>query len=285
MNNNNSTLLSDIRTNYHRLSPAQKGIADYVLANTKEVVYLTITDLAEKCSVSETTILRFLNKINLTSYQVFRVGIAQHEANGAKDFTASEISQEDNADEIIKKIISSTTTAVNDISNILSSKTVDKCTSMILNAERVYIYGNGSSAYIAGDFHHKLLRMGISSSTDDNDHMISISSNHAKKNDLFILVSHSGETKTILSCAKQAKTNGAKTISLTSYANSSLSQVSNETLLSSSSETKFRPDAMLSRIIQLVIIDIISVCCFIKMGNKSIAAVKKSQKAVAQHKR
>ncbi len=84
MNNNNSNLLSDIRTNYHRLSPAQKGIADYVLANTKEVVYLTITDLAEKCSVSETTILRFLNKINLTSYQVFRVGIAQHEAAGAK---------------------------------------------------------------------------------------------------------------------------------------------------------------------------------------------------------
>ena len=98
--------------------------------------------------------------------------------------------------------------------------------------------------------------------------MISISSYHAEKDDLFILVSHSGETRSILSCAKQAKENGAEIISLTSYAHSSLSQISDETLLSSSSETKYRPDAMLSRIIQLVIIDIITVCCFNKNGGK-----------------
>ncbi len=285
MDNSKSNLLSTIRTNYHRMSPAQKGIADYVLANTKKVVYLTITDLAEKCGVSETTILRFLNKISINSYQVFRVEIAQLEANETRDFTASEISSDDNAENIIKKIISSTSTAVNDLANIINHSTVEKCTSMILAAERIFVFGIGASSLVAGDFHHKLLRMGINSSTDNDDHMISIRSYHAGEKDLFIMVSHSGETQSILSCADKARENGAAVISLTSYAHSSLSRISDETLLSSSSETKYRPDAMLSRIIQLVIIDIITVCCFIKLGDSGIEAVKMAQKAVAQHKR
>ena len=285
MKQNKSNILGSIRTNYHRLSPAQKIIADYVMNNTREVVYLTITDLAEKCSVSETTILRFLNKIGLTSYQVFRVEIAQLEAKDTQDFTTSEISSKDSAEEIIKKIIFSTSTAVNDISNILQAETVRECSEMILKSERIFVFGIGASALIAGDLNHKLLRMGINSVTDNDDHMISIRSYQAGKKDTFILVSHSGESKTLLDCAERAKSKGAEVFCITSYTHSSLSQISDRTLLSSSSETKYRPDAMLSRIIQLVIIDIITVYCFIKMGDRGIEAVKQSQMAVAQHKR
>jgi len=71
------TIFSHIRTRYHILSPTQKRIADFVLSNSDGVFLLSLSQLAEKCDTSETTILRFLHKLGFDSYQVFRVRIAQ----------------------------------------------------------------------------------------------------------------------------------------------------------------------------------------------------------------
>ena len=70
------SILTTIRTRYHTLSDVQKSIADYVLANSSEVMLHSISDIAARCSTSETTIMRFIRKLGYKSYQVFRVQIA-----------------------------------------------------------------------------------------------------------------------------------------------------------------------------------------------------------------
>lgn len=59
------SLFTDIRTKYNTLSPAQKHIADFVLNHFEQVILLSISDLAEQCGTSETTIVRFLRKLGL----------------------------------------------------------------------------------------------------------------------------------------------------------------------------------------------------------------------------
>jgi len=285
LNRDRYHIFSSIRTNYHCLSTAQKHIADYVLSNSQEVFYLSISELAYKCKVSETTILRFLKKINYDSYQVFRVEMAQVNANSTQNYAVSEITDTDTPAEITGKIISSTVTAVTDIANILPEKTITACVEAILNAGMVYVFGVGSSAYIAGDLYHKISRLGLRTCSEKNDQMISLLSTHIREEDTVILVSHSGESRPILESARMARENGAFVCAITSYARSSLSGLAQCVLLSSSSETKYRPDAMLSRIIQMVIVDIISINCIIQMGETAIEAIKKSQMAVARHKR
>lgn len=63
-------LFSHIRTRCNTLSPAQKQIADFVLTHSEQVILLSLADLADQCSTSETTILRFLRKIGFDSYQI-----------------------------------------------------------------------------------------------------------------------------------------------------------------------------------------------------------------------
>jgi len=278
-------IFSSIRTNYHSLSSAQKRIADYVLGHSSEVVYLSISELAYQCKVSETTVLRFLKKIEYDSYQVFRVEIAQINAETAQDYSVSEISPSDTASEIRSKVISSTITAVKDVEEILHPDDIERCVKAILGADMVYIFGVGSSAYIAGDLYHKLSRLGIRAVTDGNEQMIALHSAHMSTRDTLILVSHSGESSSILESARLAREKGAAVCAITSYARSTLSELADCLLLSSSSEMKYRPDAMLSRIIQLVIVDIISISCMLKMGSPAIEAIKISQMAVARHKR
>jgi len=278
-------IFSSIRTNYHCLSSAQKRVADYILANSSEVLYLSISELAFKCNVSETTVLRFLKKIDYDSYQVFRVEIAQSNAEATQSYSVSEITSSDSTAEIIQKVISSTATAVTDVRKILTEKAVEGCVKAILESRLVYMFGVGSSAYIAGDLYHKISRLGIRAVTDSNEQMIALHSAHFNSSDTVFLVSHSGESSSILESAQLARENGAHVCAITSYANSTLANRADCVLLSSSSETTYRPDAMLSRIIQLVIVDVISISCIVRMGGTAIDAIKTSQMAVARHKR
>lgn len=278
-------IFTAIRTNYHRLSKAQKSVADYILLNSREVLYLSISDLAEKCDVSETTIVRFLKKIDYNSYQVFRVEIAQINRESNQDLVNPEISSDDDSASVIEKVISTTATALSDVRNILSPQAIDGCVQSILRADRVLVFGVGASFYIAGDLYHKLSRLGIHCATESDDQMIALLSSHTQHTDSIILVSHSGESSTILDCAKESSKNGASVCSITSYAHSTLAGLSDHVLLSSSSETKYRPDAMLSRIIQMAIVDIISIRVLIETGEKAREAILESQMAVARYKR
>ncbi len=282
---NRGHILSTIRTSYHKLSDAQRRVADYVLLHSGELFYHSISELAENCDVSETTVVRFLKKIQYDSYQVFRIEMAQSEENGHLEPGLAQIEPGDNSKEIVEKVLSSSATALSDAKNIISGEEVAACVEDILSAARVLCFGVGASFYIAGDLYHKLSKLGISASTESDEQMISLLSSHTGENDTLILVSHSGESSTILDSARISKEKGARVCAITSYPHSSLAQLADRILLSSSSETKYRPDAMLSRIIQLAIIDMITIRATFMKGESAIAAIKRSRMAVARHKR
>ena len=282
---NRGHILSTIRTSYHKLSDAQRRVADYVLLHSGEILYHSISELADSCDVSETTVVRFLKKIQYDSYQVFRVEMAQSEEKGHFEASPSEIDPSDKSDEIVEKVLSSSATALNDAKSIISGEEMAACVEDLLSAGRVLCFGVGASFYIAGDLYHKLSKLGISAAAESDEQMISLLSSHTGQNDTLVLVSHSGESRTILESARVSKDKGARVCAITSYPHSTLAELADRVLLSSSSETKHRPDAMLSRIIQLAIIDMITIRATFMKGESAIAAIRRSRMAVARHKR
>jgi DNA-binding MurR/RpiR family transcriptional regulator len=74
-------------------------------------------------------------------------------------------------------------------------------------------------------------------------------------------------------------------IAFTSYRNSSITKYADVVLLSSANETKYRSDALVSRILQLVIIDILYVSIVLEMGPKAVERINRSRLAVAGKKR
>ena len=64
----NGQVFALIRTKYNTLSESQKVVADYIMENPEQVIANTLSDTAYACSVSEPTVLRFLRKIDFTSY-------------------------------------------------------------------------------------------------------------------------------------------------------------------------------------------------------------------------
>lgn len=277
-------LFSQIRTRYHVLSPAQKHIADVVLNNPEQVILCSLGDLAEKCGTSETTILRFLRKLGFDSYQVFRVRIAQDLSNNSAQAIYEEIHKTDTTEQIRQKVIMSTVDSIQDLNNLVSDELLEKVSALLIKAKRVLFCGVGASGVIAIDAFHKFLRLGFNASYYNDAHFMSIACASTDEETLVVVVSHSGESRDVLDAAVLAKENGAKVVVLTSYIHSSVAKYADAVLLSSSNETKYRSDAMASRILQLVIIDILYVHVVLQLGQKGIASVNKSRLAVAKKK-
>lgn len=65
-------IITTIRRSYHSLTESQTKVADYIVANSLEVLGLTISELARKVGVSDPTITRFCHALRLSGYPQLR---------------------------------------------------------------------------------------------------------------------------------------------------------------------------------------------------------------------
>jgi len=278
------SLFTDIRTKYHTLSPTQKQVADFMLNNSEQVILLSITDLAEKCNTSETTVVRFLHKLGFKSYQFFRVRMAQEITEQSVQGIYEEISKEDSAEQIREKVILSTVNSLQDLNKMIDGEVLGRVVDLIITSDKIIICGLGASGAVAMDAFHKFLRLGLNVVAFTDNHLMSIGCAQATQNTTVLAMSHSGESRDILEAVGLAQEVHAHIVALTSYQHSSVTKLADYILLSSSNETKFRSDAMTSRILQFVTIDMLYVLLVLKLGRSAVRSVNKSRLAVAAKK-
>ena len=273
-----------IRVKYNTFSSSQKVVADYVLEHAKDVMMNTLNELASACQVSETTVLRFLHKINFSSYQLFRIKLTQELSKDSPHAVYQEVDFQDDTQAVKNKIIDSTINSLRDSREIIDAQSVDRFADLILGAGRILIIGVGASAFIAMDMFHKFTRLGLNVICSHDPHISNILATNLTDKDILITISHSGESREILDALALARDNKCQVAAVTSYLKSTLANEADCVLCSSSLETSFRSDAMTSRIIQLVIIDIVFVTLVTRLGAKILPQIYKTKVAVAKNK-
>ena len=70
-------ILEWIHTRYFQLTPAEKKVADYVLAQPHQIQFMSITQLAEECGAAEATISRFCRSLQLKGFNAFKIELAK----------------------------------------------------------------------------------------------------------------------------------------------------------------------------------------------------------------
>ncbi len=276
-----ANVFTEIRTRYHILSKVQKNIADYIFENPRKVILFSIGDLAETCSTSETTIMRFLRKINFKSYQVFKVTLAQELSVGAERSVYEDVRADDDIQAIMRKVLYSTNNSINDLESIVDRLVLEKVVERMVEARRILFTGVGATGLIASDAFYEFAKLGLDVHMSTDPPIMHILAAHAAADDLVFAVSHSGETQDILNCVRLARERGASVVALTSYGDSSLTRLADYVLLSSTTETEYRSDAMLSRITQLVIIDILYVATILRLRPESFESLKRTAAVLA----
>lgn len=283
-------VFTEIRVKYNTLSKNQKIIANYILDNKDKCVRMTLRELGNECRLSETTIIRFINKLDYTSYQAFRLDMAQDvmKNNAAIQGNVEEqheIKAGDSPEEIKNKVISIAASAITDINKLVDGQKLAKITELIEKSNKIMFFGAGGSGVIATDEYHKFLRCGLDVINESNTHIALIHAALLSENDLLILISHEGESKEVIECAKLAKHSGATVLGITSYMNSDLAKLADLCIFSSTNDSPYYTDDMVSRIVQLVIMDMVVITLSTRIDDVNRKrAIEKSEYAVSEMK-
>ncbi|SDY21399.1 MurR/RpiR family transcriptional regulator [Eubacterium barkeri] len=278
------SLLPLIRTKYNTFSKNQKIIADYILNHTDSASMLSITDLAKYCDTSETTVMRFLKKMDYDSYQTFRINLAREVSKDPSGTINDELRPGDSIHEIKAKVISHNLTAVKDVAHSLPDSLIQSVLDTLFQAERIFFFGVGASAAIASDALHKFAKIGLNVNSFPDPHLMNILLSHAGPGDVLFAISHTGESLEVLKTVDIAKNRGVQIIGMTSFSNSTLAKSVDFFLSSSTNDKKYHSEAMASRLVQLTIIDILYLSLFMSHEDVFYTALDESRLAVAKNK-
>ncbi|KPJ87773.1 MAG: hypothetical protein AMS17_07540 [Spirochaetes bacterium DG_61] len=282
----NETLLLKIRGLTPSLNPALRRIADFILIDPSKIKYLKIKDLAQVCDVSESTVMRFVRTIGLDSFQDLKIIITEITTQQdigkvrEEEYVYDDISKKDSINSIINKIVHRNTKTLQDTKKLISSRDIERAVEAITNAKKIDIYGAGGSFIAAENARLRFYRIGKQcfASNDGNQQLVSASL--LTKDDIAIGISNSGKTKSTVMALKKAKECGAKTICITNYDQSPITEYADIKLFSSTQDLAFFQESMTSRVAQILIVDIIYAALAVKDFTTSVRMIEKSSEAL-----
>jgi len=265
---------------YKSLTRTEQKIADIITQDPEMVVYATLTDLAEKAGVGDTSVLRLCRKLGFRGYQEFKLSLAQDLVNPVKS-VHSEIEEGDNLATIADKITAENKVFLENTLALLNMKELQKAIDALAKANRLYFVGVGSSANTAADAQYRFMRLGFNSELVTDSHVMAMTATLMTRDDVIFAVSTSGSTKDIVDAVKIAKQNGVFFICLTSHAKSPITQYANAVLLSRSKETPLQGGAFRSKITQIHVLDILTTAVAIQCSEKAFRAIELTAKSIS----
>lgn len=236
------------------LARGARRIADFVLAQPERVVRMSVTELSEATGSSEGSVINFCQRLGLSGFQQLKLSLAQ-ELVQPLHFIHEDLERDDDADTVCRKIFHSGIQALRDTLSVLDPRALAQAVEVLRAAKRIEIYGIGSSAPIAEDAHYRMLRIGLQAKAVTDSHVQAISASRTDPDVAVLTVSHSGATHETVTSTKLAKAAGAKTVVITNYARSPIQAHADVVLFTMARETRFRTEAMTSRIAQLCVVD------------------------------
>lgn len=206
-------LLDSIRTQYDSLSKSEKKVALAVLDQPQLAITENITALAKKAEVSEPTVVRFCRAIGFDGWHAFKMKLAQGLAlsPGADESPAPE----DLAADLVNKICGRSINTLLDLRNSLDANAIEQALQVLVRANRIEFYGQGTSGIIAADAQHKFFRSGVPTVAYADPHIHSIAASLLKKGDTVVAISQRGNSISLIRSVQLARSCGADVVILT----------------------------------------------------------------------
>ncbi|EEX35819.1 MULTISPECIES: MurR/RpiR family transcriptional regulator [Vibrio] len=243
-----------------QLSANELKIADWILAHPQQAALMTSLQLAEQVSASQSSIIKFAQKMGFKGYSAFKLLLVE-ELSRKQALESTPVQHNifinDPLAVIAQKLVQAKTDAMFHTTNALCFEQFHHAVNWINQAHRVQIVGIGGSALTGKDLAFKLLKLGITALAEQDSHVQIATARTLRPQDVQIAISFSGDRKEVFIAAEAAKQQGAKVIALTAPKKSKLRQLADIALDTIADETQHRSSSIASRTAQNVLTDLL----------------------------
>lgn len=205
-----------ITKNKNYLNENDYYIWDYITRHKKECETISINELALKCNVSRSTILRFTKRLGLQGFSQFKVYL-QLDNQGDK-----------NQSDHLETFYSS----YKNYMEYLMEKDFNSLVARLHRSPEIYACGTGSiQSSVTSELKRTFVSLGKFIYQIKLYEEIFVYEQIINPEDLVFMVSYSGENNKIIEFAKKLKTKGVYMVAITCSKNNQLNQICDEAMI------------------------------------------------------
>ena len=269
-------MLDRIKASLPSLAPAEQRVGKLVLADPRAFANLPVTELADRAHVSKPTVVRFCRSVGYDGLADFKLKLAGSVSEGVP-FIHRSVDVDDKTSDIAVKVIDNTVAAFLKYRNDASSFALDHAARALAETQktgrRIEFYGVGNSGIVAQDAQHKFFRLGVFANAVSDGHVQVMSATMLRPGDCAVIISNSGRSKDLIDVAQIAHRKGATVIVITA-SGSPLAQLALQPghvlLAADHPEDYDRYSPMVSRLLHLMIIDILTTGVALRLDSHTL---------------
>ena len=233
-------LLSDKLMNKVDFSKSEIVIADFIIQLGEKIKNYSARSIAKETYTSPATVLNLCKKTGIEGFDNFKKAYLSEIEYLNQQFGAVDpnlpFDQGDTIFKIANKMGSLYEDTIKDTLSLLHHDLFQKAVQLLNNNNNIHIYSYGTALNIAESFKEKMMKIGKNVYITNNLNYQRYEVNCIPKGDCVIFISYSGETKTLINMAKTCQKKNIPFLSLTSFGENTLSQMSTAKLYISTRE-------------------------------------------------
>ena len=280
-------MLDRIKASLPSLAPAEQRVAKLVLLDPRAFASLPVGELADRAHVSKPTVVRFCRSVGYDGLTDFKRKLVGSVSEGVP-FIHRSVDIDDKTGDIMVKVIDNTVAAFLKYRNEASTTAFEKAAQALVqtyrSGKRIEFFGVGNSGVVAQDAQHKFFRLGVNAIAYSDGHLQVMSASLLGPGDCVVVISNSGRTRDLMDACDIARDNGATTIVITATG-SPLASAGHIHLSADHPEGFDNYSPMVSRLLHLLIIDILATCVALGIGGETVQPRLRNMKANLRSKR
>lgn len=241
-----ASIIPLIESAYNNLTNTEKIIGDYFITNQNRKEDYSATTISKLLHVSEASLTRFAKKCGYSGYREF---IYAYKESFSKDTYFQ--------DQVTNRVLSDYEKMLEKTYSLINEEQIKHVVHSIIQAERIYFYGIGSSGLVATEMKSRLMRLGLYCDAFTDQDLMLMNSAVLDEHCIAIALSLSSESSVIYNALEKAHHNQAKTVLFTANIRDPFKEICDEIVAVANKEYLNHGNKITPQFPLLVMLDIL----------------------------
>ena len=250
------SVIGVICSSYDSFFDSEKKIANCIMERKREVVDMTVAELAQASGASDASVSRFCRSCGFKGFHQLKMTLARELSEESQASVGNDISRRD-IGQSLQNILANKTEEIRQTVAMMDPENLDRILDIIQKARMVQLVAVGNTIPVALDAAFKFNQLGIPAATGTILETQTAYAFNLGKKDVIIAISNSGVSRRLIRILEGASGNGVTVISITNNPESPVAKLSDYHITTATREKLLREDFLFSRVPATMVIEIL----------------------------
>ena len=248
------SVIGVICSSYDSFFDSEKKIANCIMERKREVVDMTVAELAQASGASDASVSRFCRRCGFKGFHQLKMTLARELSEESQASVGNDISRRD-IGQSLQNILANKTEEIRQTVAMMDPENLDRILDIIQKARMVQLVAVGNTIPVALDAAFKFNQLGIPAATGTILETQTAYAFNLGKKDVIIAISNSGVSRRLIRILEGASGNGVTVISITNNPESPVAKLSDYHITTATREKLLREDFLFSRVPGTMVIE------------------------------